>query len=194
MLRRGAHVHPRRGSGANGRRIRQASKRRRSNPPSARPTQPAQTTTFGGLIVVFAIGHIAAKQMSSVRPSSMRRPDPLPPPSPEDLATLRWRGGRSALPCEADRPLSGTARPPFPTYVSGRAPSAGSAQGGCRRAAPCRAAPRRDGAVLSVHGGRPTAECEGRRCGSARAAPPHPQDRIPRGLIVVFMIILPSAR
>ena len=173
---RGARVHPRRG-GANGRRIRRASKRRRSNPPSARPTQPAQTTTFGGLIVVFAIGHIAAKQMSSVRPSSIWRLALLPPPpnpSPEDLATLRWRGGRSPLPCEADRPLSGTARPPFPTSVSGRAPSAGFAQGGCRRAAPCRAAPRRDGAVLSVHGGRPTAECEGRRCGVCPCGSPSP--------------------
>ena len=166
---RGARVHPRRGSGASGRRIRRASKRRRSNPPPARPTQPAQTTTFSGLIVAFAIGHMAAKQMSSVRPSSMRRPDPLPPPSPEDLATLRWRGGRSPLPCEADRPLSGTARPPFPTSVSGRAPSAGFAQGGYRRAAP-----RRDGAALSVHGGRPTAECEGRRCGVCPCGSPSP--------------------
>ena len=88
-----ARVHPRRGSGANGRRIRRASKRRRSNPPSARPTQPAQTTTFGGLIVVFAIGHIAAKQMSSVRPSSMRRLALLPlPPLTRRLgdAAMAW--------------------------------------------------------------------------------------------------------
>ena len=169
-----ARVHPRRGSGANGRRIRRASKRRRSNPPSARPTQPAQTTTSGGLIVVFAIGHIAAKQMSSVLPSSMRRLALLPPHPPLTRKLGDAAGGRSALPCEADRPLSGTARPPFPTYVSGRAPSAGFAQGGCRRAAPCRAAPRHDGAVLSVHSGRPTAECEGRRCGVCPCGSPSP--------------------
>ena len=174
---RGARVHPRRGSGANGRRIRRASKRRRSNPPSARPTQPAQTTTFGGLIVVFAIGHIAAKQMSSVRPSSMRRPDPLPPPSPEDLATLRWRGGRSPLPCEADRPLSGTARPPFPTSVSGRAPSAGFAQGGCRRAAPRRAAPRWRRSFRprrAAHGGVRGSSLRLCPCGSPSPTGPHP--------------------
>ena len=110
---------------------------------------------------------MAAKQMSSVRPSSMRRLALLPPPHQKTWRRCDGVGG--GRPCHA-RPINPyqvpRARPSLPPCPVGPPPRAS------RRADV--AAPRRDGAALSVHRGRPTAECGGRRCGVYPCGSPSP--------------------